>query len=203
VRATPLTKTLGVPLDRSDRVLVNKDLSVPGHPNAFVIGDAARLDGDDGQPLPGVSQVAMQGARAVAAVIRREVRGQPNAARPPFRYYDEGSMATIGRSRAVADLKIIRRSGFHLSGFVAWLAWLFVHILYLIGFKNRLVVLVVWAWSYLTYGRGARLITAYSPSDPLEALRAQQREGATSSTTDGAATVEALAPSRPPPSLHP
>jgi NADH dehydrogenase len=200
VRATPLTKTLGVPLDRADRVLVNKDLSVPGHPNAFVIGDAARLDGDDGQPLPGVSPVAMQEARAVAALIRGEVEGRPNAERRPFHYFDKGSMATIGRSRAVVKLSRV-----HLSGFLAWLSWLFVHILYLIGFKNRLVVLVVWAWSYLTYGRGARLITGYAPTDALQALRAQQRTGATSNASDGApvekpAVTGAL---EPPPQLHP
>jgi NADH dehydrogenase len=204
VRATPLTKTLGVPLDRSDRVLVNKDLSIPGHPKAFAIGDTARVDGDDGQPLPGVSPVAMQEAEAVAALIRREVAGRPDTERPPFHYFDNGTMATIGRSRAVVKL----RWGIHLSGFIAWLSWLFVHILYLIGFKNRLVVLVVWAWSYLTYGRGARLITGYAPTDALQALRVQQRGEATSRAGDGAPADGAPAegaPSRPPatPQLHP
>jgi NADH:ubiquinone reductase (H+-translocating) len=165
VRGNPLTKTLGVPLDRSDRVLVDKNLTVPGHPRAFVIGDAARFDGKDGKPLPGVSPVAMQQARAVAAAIGRAVASGRETGGPPFEYVDEGSMATIGRSRAV-----VRVRGVHLSGFIAWLAWLVVHIWYLIGFKNRLVVMIVWAWSYLTYRRGARLITAYRPFHPLEPL---------------------------------
>ncbi len=156
VRANPLTKSLGVPLDRSDRVLVNRDLTVPGQPRAFVIGDAARFDGKDGKPLPGVSPVAMQQARAVAAAIRRAVASGRESEATPFEYFDKGSMATIGRSRAVAQMKRL-----HLSGLLAWLAWLVVHIWYLIGFKNRLVVMIVWAWSYATYGRGARLITGY------------------------------------------
>jgi NADH dehydrogenase len=195
VCANALTKTLGVPLDRADRVLVEKDLSVPGHPSAFVIGDAARLDGEDGNPLPGVSPVAMQEARAVAATIRREIAAGAKAERKAFRYLDKGSMATIGRSRAVAQLKRI-----HLSGFVAWLAWLFVHIWYLIGFKNRLVVMIVWAWSYATYGRGARLITGYAPTDPMAALRAQPRAPA----SDGSAAVPSPpSPAPPRPALHP
>jgi len=151
VRAVPLTATLGAPLDRMGRVVVEKDLSVPGHPRAFVIGDAARLDGADGQPLPGVSPVAMQQARAVGRSIRRLLAGKDAA---PFDYLDKGSMATIGRSRAIA---MVQRM--HLSGFVAWMAWLLVHIWYLIGFKNRLSVMITWAWSYFTYRRGARLIT--------------------------------------------
>jgi NADH dehydrogenase len=124
---------------------------VPGHPRAFVVGDAARVDGKNGQPLPGVSPVAMQQARAVARSIRRAIVGKDTV---PFVYLDKGSMATIGRSRAVAVMEPMR-----LTGFVAWLAWLLVHIWYLIGFKNRLVVMVIWAWSYVTYRRGARLIT--------------------------------------------
>lgn len=169
VRANPLTETLGVALDGSGRVLVRGDLTVPGHPDAFVIGDAARLDGPDGRPLPGVSPVAMQQARAVARSIRRALVGKTAV---PFSYLDKGSMATIGRSRAVAQVR-----GMHLSGLVAWLAWLLVHIFYLIGFKNRLVVLIVWAWSYVTYRRGARLITGYAAPDALEALRLQKGRG--------------------------
>jgi NADH dehydrogenase len=154
VRATPLTKTLGVALDKMGRVVVEKDLSVPGHPRAFVIGDAARLDGKDGQPLPGVSPVAMQQARSVGKSIRRLLVGKDALA---FEYFDKGSMATIGRRRAVA---MVNRM--HMSGFIAWMAWLLVHIWYLIGFRNRLVVMITWAWSYFTYRRGARLITRHS-----------------------------------------
>jgi NADH dehydrogenase len=164
VRANTLTRTMGVAVDPTGRVLVRRDLSVPDHPEAFVIGDAARLDDETGHPLPGVSPVAMQEARAVAESIRRTIDGK---ARTDFHYVDKGSMATIGRSRAIAMVK-----GLHLSGFVAWLAWLLVHIFYLIGFKNRLVVMIVWAWSYLTYRRGARLIAGYSTTDAMRAMRA-------------------------------
>ena len=151
VEATSLTKTLGVPLDKQGRVLVGRDLSVPGHAEAFAIGDMARLD-QDGAPLQGISPVAMQEADFVAAQIVRERAHLP---RQEFRYHYKGSMATIGRSRAVAQTGRI-----HLSGFIAWVAWLTVHIWYLIGFRSRIVVLITWAWSYLTYRRGARLITA-------------------------------------------
>ena len=153
VCANPLTGTLGVPLDRSGRVLVEPDLTVPGHPRIFVIGDAARLDGKDGQPLPGVSPVAMQQARTAVKSIRRALVGRDTV---PFRYFDKGSMATIGRRRAIAMVDRM-----HMSGFLAWMAWLFIHIWYLIGFRNRLVVMITWAWSYVTYRRGARLIMGY------------------------------------------
>jgi NADH dehydrogenase len=151
VRTEPLTATLGVPLDRAGRVLVEPDLSVPGQPRAFVIGDAAHLDGKDGKPLPGVSPVAMQQGRAVARTIRRVLDGREAL---PFEYFDKGQMATVGRSRAIAMIQRI-----HLRGFMAWLAWLLVHIIYLVGFKNRIIVLITWAWSYFTYKRGARLVT--------------------------------------------
>jgi NADH dehydrogenase len=150
VAPTPLAKTLGTPLDRRGRVLVEEDLSLPGHPEAFAIGDMAHLE-QDGVELPGLSPVAMQEGRAVATTIVRDLVGAP---REPFRYWDKGTMATIGRSRAVVETGRI-----HLWGFLAWLAWLLVHIVYLIGFRNRAVVLFTWAWSYLTYRRGARLIT--------------------------------------------
>ena len=163
VQATGLTRSLGAPLDPAGRVKVERDLSVPGHANAFVIGDAALLDDAEGHPLPGVSPVAMQQARAVAESIRRTIDGKDRAA---FKYVDKGSMATIGRSRAIAAVKRM-----HLSGFAAWMAWLLVHIWYLIGFKNRLVVMIVWAWSYMTYRRGARLIAGYAPTDAIRALR--------------------------------
>lgn len=151
VRATSLTRTLGVPLDRAGRVIVEPDLSVPGHPEAFVIGDAASFTHQTGKPLPGVSPVAMQEGRFVAQAIGASIRDKP---RGIFHYRDKGNLATIGRAAAVADLKHIK-----LSGFPAWLAWLLVHIFFLVGFKNRLTVMLEWAWSYFSYARGARLIT--------------------------------------------
>lgn len=155
VRAVPMTAWLGAPLDPLARVKVDPDLRVPGQPRVFVIGDAARLDGPDGKPLPGVSPVAMQQARTVAKSIRRLILGKDSLV---FHYLDKGSMATIGRRRAIAQVQRM-----HMSGFLAWLAWLLVHIWYLIGFKNRLVVMITWAWSYFTYRRGARLIVGRAP----------------------------------------
>jgi NADH dehydrogenase len=156
VRAEPLTTTLGAALDAAGRVAVERDLSVPGQPRAFVIGDAACVVGKGGVPLPGVSPVAMQQAYAVSRSIRRAIVGRDSVA---FEYVDKGSMATIGRRRAVAMVEPMQ-----LSGFIAWLAWLTVHIWYLIGFKNRLVVMITWAWSYFTYRRGARIITGAGES---------------------------------------
>ncbi|MET0286374.1 MAG: NAD(P)/FAD-dependent oxidoreductase [Polyangiales bacterium] len=152
VSASPLLAELGLEVDRAGRAKVNPDCSVPGHPEVFVIGDAAYLLGEDGKPLPGVSPTAMQQARHVARMIDQELRDRGK--REPFRYVDKGSMATIGRSRAIAQVNKL-----HLSGLLAWLAWLAVHIWYLIGFRNRFMVMVDWAWSYFTYRRGARLIT--------------------------------------------
>jgi NADH:ubiquinone reductase (H+-translocating) len=178
VAASPLGKKLGAPLDRAGRVLVSSDLSVPDHPEVFVIGDLAAAKDEHGKMLPGVAPVAMQQGRFVAKLIRREVeartsrdQGAPffasfakklalslpkggDFSRPSFHYWDKGSLATIGRAAAVAEFGKI-----HISGFVAWLAWLFIHILFLIGFRNRLLVFIQWAWSYVTYERGARLIT--------------------------------------------
>ena len=157
VRATRLTKTLGVPIDRAGRAVVGADCTLPGHADAFVIGDMAAFTDEDGKLLPGVSPVAMQQARFVAKIIARAVRGGNGSGETPsekFRYFDKGTMATIGRSRAVAESGRLR-----MSGFIAWLAWLFVHLWYLIGHRNRVAVLLTWAWSYITYERGARLIT--------------------------------------------
>lgn len=151
VAASPLGKLLGAPIDRAGRVQVQPDLSLPEHPEVLVIGDLAALADADGAPLPGVAPVAMQQGVAAAKNIVRLIKGE---ATQPFRYQDKGSMATIGRSAAIADFGKLR-----LSGFPAWLAWLFVHILFLIGFRNRLMVMIQWAWSYITYERGARLIT--------------------------------------------
>ncbi len=153
VRGNDLGRSLGVPVDRAGRVEVGSDCSLPGHPEVFAIGDMAKFV-ENGQPLPGVSPVAMQQARHVAKIIRREIAGETTERRP-FRYVDKGSMATIGRSRAIAWAR-----GIKMHGFIAWLAWLVVHVWYLIGFKNRLFVLLNWAWSYVAYARGARLITA-------------------------------------------
>jgi NADH dehydrogenase len=194
VAASSLGKSLGAPVDRAGRVLVQPDLSLPGHPEVFVIGDLAALKDEHGKLLPGVAPVAMQQGTFVAKLIRQELKsaelksasapflaagapsdnaeGAPLLAslarkpalslpkggsfdsRPPFRYWDKGSLATIGRAAAVAEFGRI-----HISGFLAWLAWLFIHILFLIGFRNRLLVFIQWAWSYVTYERGARLIT--------------------------------------------
>jgi NADH:ubiquinone reductase (H+-translocating) len=151
VQASPLGSSLGVELDRAGRVLVNPDLSVPGHPEIFVIGDLASLKDARGRPLPGVAQVAMQQGAWAAANILRAIEGKPARA---FRYRDLGNMATIGRNSAVAEIR-----GLRLTGFVAWLAWAVVHILNLIGFRNRVLVALQWLWDYLTFQRGARLIT--------------------------------------------
>ena len=155
VAASPLGKKLGVPVDRAGRVLVNPDLSVPNHPEVFVIGDLAALNDESGKLLPGVAPVAILEGRYVAKVIRNEIEaGGGSGVRPRFHYRDKGSLATIGRAAAVAEFGKI-----HISGFIAWLAWLFIHILFLIGFRNRVLVFIQWAWSYFTYERGARLIT--------------------------------------------
>jgi NADH dehydrogenase len=159
VAASTLGKKLGADLDRAGRVLVQPDLSVANHPEVFVIGDLAALKDASGKILPGVAPVAILEGRFVAKLIRREIEhratsnGKP-APRPPFHYWDKGSLATIGRAAAVAQFGKI-----HISGFTAWLAWLFIHIFFLIGFQNRVLVLIQWAWSYFTYERGARLIT--------------------------------------------
>jgi NADH:ubiquinone reductase (H+-translocating) len=151
VAASALVKTLGVPLDRAGRVIVEPDLSIPGHPEVFVAGDAAAFLDRGGKLLPGVAQTAMQGARHAARTILRRLQGQPPT---PFVYRDLGSMAIIGRRAAISDLGWAR-----FSGVLAWLAWLFLHIFMLIGFRNRVVVLFEWAMAYVTFQRGARLIT--------------------------------------------
>jgi NADH:ubiquinone reductase (H+-translocating) len=153
VSASPLTPKLGVELNRADRVKVNADLSVPGHPEVFAIGDMALVLGADGNPVPGVSPAAMQMAKHVARLIECELEPGTKSPRPPFKYRDKGSMATIGRSAAVAKMGRLE-----FSGFPAWLAWLGVHLIFLIGFRNKLAVLLQWAYAYFTYKRGARII---------------------------------------------
>jgi NADH dehydrogenase len=150
--ASPLGRQLGAPVDRAGRVLVEPDLSVPGYPEIFVAGDLAAAPlGETGAWVPGVAPAAMQMGRHVAENIRRTLRGE---SRTPFRYVNKGDLATIGRNKAVAALGRL-----HLGGFVAWLIWLFVHIMYLVGFRNRVSVLLQWAYAYMTYQRGVRLIT--------------------------------------------
>ncbi|MBS0648209.1 MAG: NAD(P)/FAD-dependent oxidoreductase [Verrucomicrobia bacterium] len=149
-QASPLLKTLGVPLDRQGRVLVEPDLSVPGYPEIFVIGDAAAAMGKDGKTLPGVAPVAIQEGKYVASLIKKQL---PKEKRPPFKYFDKGSLATIGKGKAIAWVGKLQ-----LSGILAWLMWCFVHIAYLIGFRNRISVMIEWFVFYLTGQRGARLI---------------------------------------------
>jgi NADH dehydrogenase len=158
VSASSAGKWLGTEVDRAGRVKVSSDLSVPGHPNVFVIGDTASAM-QDGKPLPGVAQVALQGGRYVASVIIDRVEGKE--LNKPFHYRDKGNLATVGRSYAIVDLGKI-----HLTGFFAWLMWLAVHIYFLVGFRNRLVAIFQWAWTYFTYARGARLITFENEHEP-------------------------------------
>lgn len=163
VRGSPLGRKLaeaaGIEVDRGGRVLVQPDLTVPGYPELFVIGDLAHFTHQTGQPLPGVAPVAMQQGYYVASLIQERLRGRTL---PPFHYRDRGNLATIGRHAAIADLGWIR-----FSGYFAWLTWLFIHILYLVQFQNRLLVLTQWAWNYLTRNRSARLITG-EPSNTSE-----------------------------------
>ncbi|MCI0722579.1 MAG: NAD(P)/FAD-dependent oxidoreductase [Acidobacteria bacterium] len=151
VTASPLAQSLGAPLDRAGRVRVEPDLTISGHPEVLVIGDLAAFTHQTGNPLPGVCPVAIQQGRQAARNILRAIDGLPSES---FHYWDKGNLATIGRAHAVADL-----GRFRISGVVAWLAWLFVHVFFLIGFRNRVLVIFEWAWAYITYQRGARLIT--------------------------------------------
>jgi NADH dehydrogenase len=158
VSASPLTEKLGVELDRAGRVKVNPDLSLPGHPEVFAIGDMAFMLQENGKAVPGVSPAAMQMAQHVAQIIDDELNGKAGT-RAKFKYWDKGSMATIGRSKAVAVVGKIK-----LTGFVAWMAWLSLHLIFLIGFRNKLIVLIQWIYSYFTYKRGARIITERPPN---------------------------------------
>lgn len=151
VAASPLARSLHAPLDRAGRVMVEPDLTIPGHTNVFVIGDLTHVE-QDGKPVPGVAPSAMQMGASAAANIRRSLGGKPHE---PFVYRDKGMLATIGRGAAVAHIGKLKA-----TGYVAWLLWLFIHIFFLIGFRNRVLVMIQWAWSYFTYDRGARLITA-------------------------------------------
>lgn len=160
VAGSPLGKALGagVELDRAGRVVVGADLTAPGHPDIFVIGDMAAVRNADGSTAPGVAPAAIQGGSYAADVIRRRIRGR--RAPGPFRYFDKGSLATIGRSSAVGHV-----GRFRFSGWPAWFVWCFIHVIFLVGFRNRFAVLTEWAWSYFTYERGARLITEAAAPD--------------------------------------
>jgi NADH dehydrogenase len=157
--ASPLLKQLHAPLDRMGRAIVEADCTIPGHPEVFVLGDAAAFDHQEGGTLPGLCPVAIQMGEYAARAIRSDLAGRP---RKPFHYWDKGQLAVIGRGQAVADIWKL-----HFGGFVAWLAWIFVHIFFLIGFRNRVMVLLEWAWSYITYSRGARLITGEEQRAPV------------------------------------
>lgn len=154
VAASPLGRKLGVEVDRAGRPIVNPDLSIPGHPNVLVVGDLASAKREDGRPVPGVAPAAIQMGTYAAKTIAADLEGEP---RKPFSYWDKGTLATIGRNAAVGDLGVV-----HLTGFLAWLAWLLIHIYFLIGFRNRIRVLADWTWQYITFRRGARLITGES-----------------------------------------
>lgn len=168
VQASPLGKTLGVPLDRAGRVEVKPDLSIPGAPNVFVVGDLAKMLNKDGTQVPGVAQGALQGGKYVAKLIKAEVEDRadgnpidPPAEREPFSYWDKGNMATIGRASAVVATKRVA-----IHGLFAWLMWWAVHIMFLVGFKNRVLVMFHWGWNWLTFSRGARLITGEARALP-------------------------------------
>jgi NADH dehydrogenase len=160
--ASPILRSLGAPLDRMGRALVEPDCTIPGHPEVFVLGDAAAFNHQEGGPLPGICPVAIQMGEYTAAVIEGDLAGRPRRA---FSYWDKGQLAVIGRGQAVADIWKL-----HFGGFIAWVVWIFVHVFFLIGFRNRVLVLLQWAWSYVTYSRGARLITGenQSPRPALE-----------------------------------
>jgi NADH dehydrogenase len=152
-------------VDRSGRIVVGPDLSVPGHPEIVVVGDVASRLGRDGRPVPGVAQGAIQGGAYAGATILRRLDGAPT---PPFRYSNRGEVAIIGRLSGVTDIPWLGPLG-RLGGFIAWLPWLGIHLAYLIGFANRIVVITRWAWSFLTHGRGSRLITGQPVLPPIAA----------------------------------
>lgn len=164
VRGSSLGRTLGAPLTKNGQVMVGPDLSIPGHPEVFVIGDLAWLE-IDGKPAPGLAQNALQGGRVAAENIERALAGQPPVA---YRYKDLGIMATIGRSAAVAQIGALK-----LRGFIAWLAWVFVHILTLVGFRNRVITAITWIWAYFTFQRGGRLILETAAHTEQKLLRGQ------------------------------
>jgi len=194
--ASPLGKMLGAPLDRAGRVQVQPDLSVPGHPELFVVGDLAAITDVEGKGVPAVAPAANQEGKRAARNILRTLRNQE---RKPFRYRNKGNLATIGRHRAIADFGKVE-----FTGIVAWLLWLFVHIMYLVGFRNRLTVLLQWAWAYFAYQRGSRLILsgtatpAAASSLPAATVSEVRESKEMRGVTDGAARARPGAPSRVP-----
>jgi NADH dehydrogenase len=156
-----LAKCTNAESDRSGRIKVNRDLTIPNYPDIFIIGDLAHAVDEKGAPLPGVAQVAMQGGAYAAKVIRARVEGKP--APPPFRYFNKGEMAVIGRAAAVANI-----FGVHVSGLLAWLMWLFIHLIYIVEFQSRVSVFIQWGFEYLTFSRGARLITGEAATDSVD-----------------------------------
>lgn len=184
VAASPLGKQLGVETDRAGRVFVNPDLSLPGHENIFVIGDMASIKRENGEPVPGVSPAAMQMGRATAKNVLADLKGK---ARIDFRYVDKGSMATIGRSKAIAHL-----FGMKFKGVIAWTMWLWLHVFFLIGFRNRIIVMVEWFWAYLTRERSARLITG-DAHDLHDALAFIEGKGSGEGHKDLSAKLEVKA----------
>jgi NADH dehydrogenase len=183
--ASPLTRSLGVPLDSQGRVLVEPDCSIPGHPEVFVLGDAAAFRHSGKGTLPGICPVAIQMGKYTARTIRAEAAGK---ARVPFVYRDKGQLAVIGRGRAVADIGRVR-----YSGMLAWLVWVFVHIFFLIGFRNRVIVLFEWAWAYFTYQRGARLITKPWSTGAHRVVTPAVASGQLNPGTSGAPRAESAA----------
>jgi NADH dehydrogenase len=182
VSASPLGRALGAPVDKAGRVFVEPDLSLPGHCEVFVIGDLATLKDKNGKPLPGVAPVAMQEGTWAARQIKADLAGKT---REPFHYFDKGSLATIGRAAAIAQFGKV-----HISGFLAWLTWLFVHIMFLIGFRNRIMVMLQWAWSYLTYERAAWLITGATRVIAVPSMEYAERARASHDVSAGDADLE-------------
>jgi NADH dehydrogenase len=189
VAANPLTRKLGVELDRAGRVRINLDLSLPGHPEVFAIGDLALVQDENGQTVPGVSPAAMQMARHVARIIENECKAGNTGSRtrPAFKYWNKGTMATIGRSAAVAQIGRLE-----FSGWLAWIAWLLIHLIFLIGLRNKAAVLLQWTYSYFTYKLGSRIVTGLEASHgilpaSIEAQNQQRRKDQTSQSRTGKA----------------
>ena len=157
--------------DRNGRIKVNRDLTIPNFPDIFIIGDLAHAVDEKGAPLPGVAQVAMQGGGYAAKVIRARVEGKREP--PPFHYFNKGEMAVIGRAAAVANI-----FGIHVSGPLAWLMWLFIHLIYIVEFQSRIIVFIQWGFEYLTFSRGARLITGEAATDSIQQAGASKNRAA-------------------------
>jgi NADH dehydrogenase len=167
VQSSPAARWLNIPADRAGRAVIGPDLRAPGHENIFVIGDCAAVAGENGKPLPGVAPVAKQQGEYAAKAIMAALKGK--AHKEPFRYADFGNLATVGRKAAIADFR-----GLHLKGFIGWLVWSAAHIYFLIGFRNRIAVALDWTWSYLTFERGARLITGDVMQTPAPPSRKRE-----------------------------